>query len=134
MFGGIGMRLGWRQWISVLAMYLVALNTILWAALAPVPAVGSFDPLSAICHSLAQTADQTAAQTPDGQPAKPSKACDHCSLCSTTPAASNSVDSVLAGILAPGRLLRVLHPSDAAHTTTVDFSPGLARGPPLHNV
>lgn len=128
------MRLGWRQWISVLAMYVIALNTILWAALAPAPAAASFDPLSVICHSLAQTAGQTAAQTPDGQPAKPSKACDHCSLCSTTPAASNSVDSVLAGILAPGRLLRVLHPSDAAHTTSVDSSPSLARGPPLHNV
>lgn len=128
------MRLGWRQWISVLAMYVIALNTILWATLAPVPAAGSFDPLSVICHNLAQTADQTAAQTPDGQPAKPSKACDHCSLCSATPAASNDVDTVLAGILEPGRLLRVLHPSEAAHTTSVDSSPSLARGPPIHNV
>ncbi|WP_168197808.1 DUF2946 family protein [Pseudolabrys sp. FHR47] len=128
------MRLGWRQWISVLAMYVIALNTILVAALAPVPAVGSFDPLSAICHSIAQTADQTAAQVQDGQPAKPSKACDHCSLCSATTASSHDVDSVLAGILAPGRLLRVLHPSDAAHTTSVDSSPSLARGPPSRNV
>ncbi|HWK94781.1 MAG TPA: DUF2946 family protein [Pseudolabrys sp.] len=127
------MRLGWRQLISVLAMYVIALNTILWAALAPVPAAASFDPLSAICHSLAQSADQTADATQDGQPAKPSKACDHCSLCSATPSSSTGVDSILAGILEPGRLLRVLQPSDGARTTSVDFSPSLARGPPSHN-
>ena len=125
------MRFGWRQCISVLAMYVIALNTILWAALAPVPAAASFDPLSVICHSASQSADSTADATTTGQPAKPSKACDHCSLCGTTPSSSNSVDSILAGILEPGRLLRVLHPSDAAHRTSVDFSPSLARGPPL---
>lgn len=128
------MRLGWRQWISVLAMYVIALNTILWAALAPVPAAASFDPLSVICHSVTQAANQAAGQTQDGQPAKPSKACDHCSLCSVTPASSDSVDTILAGILAPGRLLRVLAPSDASLDSGVAFSPNLARGPPLHNV
>lgn len=127
------MRLGWRQLISVLAMYVIALNTILWAALAPVPAAASFDPLSAICHSLAQSTDQTADAAQDGQPAKPSKACDHCSLCSATPASTSGVDSILAGILEPGRLLRVLQPSDGARTSSVDFSPSLARGPPPHN-
>jgi len=121
------MRLGWRQWISVLAMYVIALNTILWAALAPVPAAASFDPLSVICHTVAQSADQTQ----DGAPATPSKACDHCSLCSSTPASSNSVDSILAGILEPGRLLRVLAPADASLDSSVAFSPNLARGPPL---
>jgi len=127
------MRPGWRQIVSVLAMYVIALNTILWAALAPVPAAASFDPLSVICHTVAQTPDQTAAQTPDGAPAKPSKACDHCSLCSSTPASSNSVDSILSGILEPGRLLRILSPSDAALGSGVAYSPHFARGPPLHN-
>jgi len=127
------MRLGWRQIVSVLAMYVIALNTILWAALAPTPVAASFDPLSAICHTVAQAADQTGAAQ-DGQPAKPSKACDHCSLCSATQPSSSGVDNVLAGVLEPGRLLRILQPSDAARTTSVDFSPGLARGPPLRNV
>jgi len=127
------MRLGWRQYVSVLAMYVIALNTILWAALAPVPAAASFDPLSAICHTTAQAADQTGTAQ-DGQPAKPSKACDHCSLCSVTPAASGGADSILAGILEPGRLLRILRPGDAKLGSGVAFSPNLARGPPLHNV
>ena len=127
------MRLGWRQYVSVLAMYVIALNTILWAALAPVPTAASFDPLSAICHTVTQAADQTGAAQ-DGQPAKPSKACDHCSLCSVTPAASGGADSILAGILEPGRLLRILQPADAKLGSGVAFSPNLARGPPLHNV
>jgi hypothetical protein len=114
-------------------MYVIALSTILSATLAPVPAAAAFDPLSAFCHSAAPAADPSAAETTDGQPAKSNKACNHCSLCSVTPFSSNGLDNVLAGILEPGRLLRVLQPSDAAHTTSVDSSPSLARGPPPHN-
>jgi hypothetical protein len=125
------MRPGWRQLVSVLAMYVIALSTILSATLAPVPAAAAFDPLSAFCHSAAPTADPSAAETTDGQPAKANKACNHCSLCSVTPAASRGVDSILAGILEPGRLLRVLHPSDVAHTASVVTDQHSARGPPL---
>lgn len=124
------MRFGARKLVSVLAIYAIALNTILWAALAPVPVGASFDPLTAICHSVV---DQAPAgdPSPAGQPAKPSKACDHCSLCSTTPASFSAADAVLAGILAPGKVLRVLRPADAARTAGIVSHQHSARGPPL---
>lgn len=124
------MRFGWRKIVSVLAIYAIALNTILWAALAPVPVGAYFDPLTAICHSVDNQA-QSADQSLPGQPDKPSKACDHCSLCSTTPASFSAADAVLAGILEPGRLLRVLRPADAARATGVVSDQHSARGPPL---
>ena len=124
------MRFGWRKIVSVLAIYVIALNTILWAALAPVPVGASFIPLTAICHSVVDQAT-TGEQSPAGQPAKPSKACDHCSLCSTTPASFNAADAVLADILRPGKLLRVLRPADAARATDVVSDQHSARGPPL---
>ncbi|MCW5690700.1 MAG: hypothetical protein KIT76_19305 [Pseudolabrys sp.] len=124
------MRFGWRKIVSVLAIYAIALNTILWAALAPVPVGASFDPLTAICHSVVDQAPG-ADQAPAGQPAKPSKACDHCSLCSTTPASFSAADAVLASILEPGRLLRVLRPADAARAAGVVFHQHSPRGPPL---
>lgn len=124
------MRFGCRKIVSVLAIYAIALNTILWAVLAPVPAGASFDPLTAICHSVVDQAPGTE-QSPAGQPAKPSKACDHCSLCSTTPASFSATDAVLAGVLLPGRVLRVLRPADAARATGVVSDQHSARGPPL---
>lgn len=124
------MRFGWRKFVSVMAIYAIALNTILWAALAPVPVGASFDPLTAICHSVVdQTVD--GAQSPAGQPAKPSKACDHCTLCGAAPVSASAADAVLAGILKPGRLLRVLRPVDAARATGVVFHQHSPRGPPL---
>ncbi|MBS0245353.1 MAG: hypothetical protein JSR61_01950 [Proteobacteria bacterium] len=124
------MRSGWRKIVSVLAIYAIALNTILWAAAMPLPAGGSLDPLSAICHTVVDHA-VAGDQTPADTSSKPSKACDHCSLCSTTPASFNSAaDAVLAGILEPGKLLRVLRPADAARTSSVTATPSPARGPP----
>ena len=123
------MRFGWRKIVSVVAIYTVAINTILWAALAPVPVGASFDPLTAICHSIADQAP-SGDQSPAGQPAKPSKACDHCSLCSTTPTSFGAADAVLAGILEPGKVLRVLRPADAARASSVTATPSPARGPP----
>jgi len=124
------MRFGWRKIVSVVAIYAIAINTILWAALAPVPAGASFDPLTVICHSVVDQA-QSADQSPAGQPAKPSKVCDHCTLCGAAPAASIAADAVLAGIFEPGRLLRVLRPAAVAVATGVALHQHSARGPPL---
>ncbi len=123
------MRFGWRKIVSVLAIYAIALNTILSAALAPVPVGASFDPLTAICHSVVDQSPSD--QAPNGQPARPSTACDHCTLCGTAAVASSAADTVLAGILEPGRLLRVLRPVDAAIATGVVVHQHSARGPPL---
>jgi len=124
------MQFGWRKIVSAMAIYAIAINTILWAALAPVPVSASFDPLTAICHSIVDQAD-SAAQSPDGQPAKPSKACDHCTLCGAAPVSSSAVNAVPAGILEPGRLLRVLRPVEAARATGIVSHQHSARGPPL---
>jgi hypothetical protein len=123
------MRLGLRKIVSVVAIYAIALNTILWAALAPVPAGATFDPLTAICHSIADQADSGAA-VPAGAPAKPSKACDHCTLCGAAPVSAGAADAVPAGVLAPGKVLRVLRPLDAPRATGVTSEQHSARGPP----
>ena len=123
------MRLGWRNIVSVAAIYAIALNTILWAALAPVPVNASFDPLTAICHSIADTT-ASADQAPGGPPAKPSKACDHCTLCGAAPVSLGDADAVPAGVLVPGRVLRVLRPLDAAAAAGIVSHQHSARGPP----
>lgn len=123
------MRFGWRKLVSVAAIYAIALNTILWAALAPVPVGASFDPLTAICHSVVDQAP-SGEQSPAGQPARPSKACDHCTLCGAAPVSFSAADAVPAGVLLPGRVLGALRPLDAAQATGVVFHQHSPRGPP----
>ncbi|MFA6265390.1 MAG: DUF2946 family protein [Pseudolabrys sp.] len=113
-----------RKIVGILAIYAIALNTILAMALAPVPAGAAFDPLTVICHSVGD-------QTPDGQPAAPSKACDHCTLCGTAAAPANAIDDVLAFTLRPSDLIAVLRPGEAPRAVSVVATPNLARGPPL---
>lgn len=119
------MGAGVRKTLNVLAILAIALHTVLWAGAMPL-AGGGVDPFSVICHS---NGGQSDAQAPDS-PAQPaSKACDHCSLCATT-AASASPDVVLAGRLAPVRLLAVLTPASVPRHEGVRSDPKLARGPP----
>lgn len=117
-----------RKIVGITAIYAIALNTILMAALAPVPAAAAFDPLTVICHSTAGTTADTA---PDGQPAAPGKACDHCTLCGATASPAMAADGVLAAALSPGTLIAELRPAEASRRPGVVRSSNLARGPPL---
>jgi hypothetical protein len=122
------MRLGAKQMLSWVAIYAVALHTLL-TGIGPAFAAAQdgVDPFSVICLH------DTGAGTPDGQQPSdlvPGHACEHCNLCSaaTPPPAP---DLVVFGNLMPARLLQVLRPVSTAPSSGVAFRPNLARGPPL---
>jgi hypothetical protein len=108
-----------------MAIYAIVLHAVLWAIVLPMTASASADPFSAICHSATHA---PADQSPVG-PA-PASVCDHCNVCSAAPAPA-ALDSILAGQLAPARLLHVLRPASTAPGAVILFRPNLARGPPL---
>ena len=124
------MHSAFRKFVGITAIYAIALNTILWAALVPVAAGTAFDPLSVICHSAAN-ADAVTADPAPGKPAAPGKACDHCILCGATASPATSADAVLAGSLSPGNLIGELRPAEAPRRSGAGRSSNLARGPPL---
>jgi hypothetical protein len=117
------MRLSGRRNISWLAIIAVALHAILWGV-APMAAAPSTDPFFVICHSGAATPDQPAPANPSH-----SQACDHCTLCAAANAPA-TLDAVLAGQLAPARLLHVLRPVSAGVRGHLATTPNFARGPP----
>jgi hypothetical protein len=114
--------------VSFAAIYAVALHTIL-LGIVPVVASASVagDPFSIICHSDAQPRG-AAEQAPGGPDIVPGHACDHCNLCSASPALV--LDFVFAGQLAPTRLLQVLQPASTAARSHFAVTLHLARGPP----
>jgi hypothetical protein len=121
------MRLWLRRSVSVLAIYVIALTTILSAFAVPQAANAAVDPFSIICHSGPLGAAQT--DTGPATPASlPNHACDHCTLCGAAPTAAP--DAIHAGHLAPSLLLQVLTPRShkaRAHLAATQHS---ARGPP----
>jgi hypothetical protein len=88
------------------------------------------NPFAIICHAVTQTSPADQQKLPAGQPSGPSKACDHCSLCTTTPASFDTLDNIIAGYLEPARLIDILRPADAPGRDSVTGTPHLARGPP----
>ena len=120
-------RMGFRRALNLAAIYVVALHTILLGVV-PVPAVSVVDAsLSIICHSDVG-AVAPAAQSPGRPDIIPGHACDHCILCSAS--APLVLNYVLAGELAPTRLLQVLQPASTAVRSHLTITPHLARGPP----
>lgn len=121
------MRVWLRRSVGLLAIYAIALTTILSAFSAPRPASAAFDPFSIICHSGTDTAAAT-----DQAPAQqaPTKACDHCTLCSATAAAFTGRVSIAVGRLDPPAVLHVLTPVSTAAHAHFAAHPHLPRGPP----
>jgi hypothetical protein len=120
------MRFGGRQVLSWVAIYAVAMHTLLTGigpAFATAP--DSIDPLAVICLHDAGTGSTS---MPSGL--VPGHACEHCNLCSAA-AAPPTPDLVVFGNLMPARLLRVLRPASTPPGTGIAFRPNLARGPPL---
>jgi hypothetical protein len=121
------MRAGIRRIPSLVAIYAIAMHTILWGA-GPLSAAPTVDPLSIICHSAASDSSpgQHAPVDPDRVP---THACDHCNLCSAI-APPAALDDIVAGHLAPARVFDVLRPASTTARSSLAFSPKLARAPP----
>lgn len=124
--GGALMRSWWQRSVSVLAIYLIALTTILSAFAAPPAVSATLDPFSIICHSGAPDSAATG-QKPAKQ--APSKACDHCTLCFAVSALAGP-GTISTGLLAPPSILQILRPASTAARAHFAATPHLARGPP----
>lgn len=112
----------------MLAIFAVALHTMLWAVAVPVAAASTVDPFSVICHSGGATTAATD-QAPGAPVSAPTSACDHCNLCSVAGPAS-APDVAILGRLMPERVLALLSPSSIPRRDGVTSNPKLARGPP----
>ncbi|MGB7004061.1 MAG: hypothetical protein WBE05_06500 [Pseudolabrys sp.] len=123
------MRASFRQVVSLVAIYAVALHAILFGV-APVFAgrAAASDPFAIICHGDALLVAPVE-QAPDRHDNVPGQACDHCNLCSVS--AAPVVDLALAGHLAPTRLLQLLRPVLTSARSHLAITPHLARGPPI---
>ena len=119
------MRLGGRRLLSLLAIYAIALHTILWGAGIPY-AGASVDPFSVICHS---EADAPAGQTPAEPASAPTHACDHCNICNAMAPPAPEPGAVIA-LLSPPSLLAILRPTMAVVPDGLSDNPNRARGPP----
>lgn len=119
------MRRGVRRAMSWVAIYAIALHTIL-LGVTPLFAAPTTDPFSVICHSVAPGAAPTE-QAPTA-PA-PTRSCDHCTLCSAM-APPDPLDGVVIAELTPTQLLQVLRPAVAAPRDGIAYHPNRARGPP----
>ena len=118
------MRAVLRRITAGMAVYAIALHTILWAAAVPL-AGPSVDPFSVFCHS---EAGSPAEQAPADGNFAPAHACDHCNLC--TAVAPPVPSATLADYLAPARVLKVLLPLDVPRHDDFAADPKRARGPP----
>jgi hypothetical protein len=120
------MRGSAKRILSVVAILAIALNAMLWG-IAPMSAASSADPFSVICHS---GPTQASDQAPADPTSVPSHGCDHCNLCSATPTPPSALDTVLAGILTPTKLLHVKPSAPAIPRDNIASNPRLSQGPP----
>ena len=74
----VGMGVLWQRYVAVVAIYAVALHTILLGILPVGNLVAIANPLAAICHNT-----DIAADSPQGNTGLAPVACEHCTLCST---------------------------------------------------
>lgn len=119
------MRSGVKRVLGVLAIYTIALHTIL-SGVVPMAAASAVDPFSVICHSGTQAAPAEQAPTAP----VPSSACDHCTMCGAAAAPPVTLGNIVAGQLLPAKLLHVLHPAAASPRDGLSSNPHQARGPP----
>lgn len=116
----------------MLAIFAIALHTMLWALAAPAMALAgsadSLDPFLVICHS-GGSVDVATDTTPGAPLSKPTSACDHCNLCTATGTAA-APDVILIGRLLPERVIALLSPVSIPQRDGLASDPKLARGPP----
>jgi len=118
------MRLLLRDSVALLAIWVVALHTVLWAPVTGFTASLATDPFTVICHSQTATADD-----PANAPPAPTHVCDHCNLCSVVgPALAPNTASAIR--FDGARTLQLLHPLTIARHVDPAADPKLARAPP----
>lgn len=121
------MRVWLRRSVGLLAIYAIALTTILSVA-APPTAGAAFDPFSVICHSGTDTTAAATEKAPAQQ--SPAKACDHCTLCNAAPVAAIAFDGFVIGVLTPAKPPRAARPAVSVSHDDIGGSPRQAQGPP----
>jgi len=119
------MRSSVKRVLAVVAIYAIALHTILSGGAVPMAAASTLDPFSVICHSGSQAPAEQSPEAPT-----PSSSCDHCTLCSTAAAPPLTLDRIAAGQLLPAKLLHVLRPAPATARDGLSSNHHQARGPP----
>ena len=118
-----------RKSVSLLAIYLIALTTILSTFSAPQTASAAVDPFSIICHSGAS--DAPPGDSGPAFPASmPNHACDHCNLCNAAPTASVTFDGFVIGHLAPSKPLRIRPHAESVARYHFGGSQRQPQGPP----
>jgi len=122
------MRVGVQRIVTLVAIYAVAIHTIL-LGLVPVIAAPTVDPFSVICHSERSGA-APAEQIPTAPASAPGHACDQCIMCSAM-APPEALDGLLLEQLVPGRLLQVLRPAAVPVRDGIATKLKRARGPPF---
>ena len=115
-----------RHSVTLLAIWVIALHTVLWASVAPPNGQWAIDPFTVICHSETSAPVE---QAPVHAPLAPTHACDHCNLCSAA-APPQTSDTMLLVRFEPVRTLQVLRPVKIARHGDIAANPKLARGPP----
>jgi hypothetical protein len=123
------MRLWLRRCVTLLATYAVALHVIV-LGFAPIDAnaFAAIDPFTVICHTTAPAA--APGELPKGKLALiPSRAIDHCNLCSAA-APPPAPDTAFAVDFSATRVLHVFRPMSAQVRSAVTANPRLSRGPP----
>jgi hypothetical protein len=119
------MRLLLRDSVALLAIWVVALHTVLWAPVTGFAASPATDPFTVICHSQTGTADD-----PANAPPAPTHVCDHCNLCSVVGAAL-APDTASTIRFDGVRTSQLLRPLTIAQHVYPAADPKLARGPPV---
>jgi len=122
------MGTGIRRAVSLAAIYVIALQTIL-LGVAPVAGFGSIagDPFSIICRSDGQPFASNN-QTPGGKHHQDGQSCGYCNLCSASTPPLVPCNPI--GAVSPLRLTLVFRPALCAPRVGLVSDPKLARGPP----
>jgi hypothetical protein len=123
------MRRVWRQSVTLLALYAVALHVILLGFLPVSPGADApVNPFAIICQTTGP-----AAKPGEPPPGKlhfiPGRAIDHCNLCSA--AAPPPAPDIAFNIdFQSTRVLHVFRPHSTSARSGLIFDPKLIRGPP----
>src|SRR5262249_27010871 len=124
-WGPSSMWLALRRSVTALAIYTIAVHSVLWG-IETGHSAPAIDPFSVICHSETSAPANPA---PFHQGPLSPAVCDHCTLCSA--ATSLVPPETFIARLEPLRTFKVLRPVDVVRHDAATVDAKLARGPPV---